>query len=69
MNSIFPENDWEEKEVNQLARATPAAIAPKAARATISLRRHAAIPFEPGAGPDTAGVFHIAENVGSRYAG
>jgi hypothetical protein len=44
MNSIFPENGWEEKEVNQVALAVLAAIPPKAARATISLRRHAAIP-------------------------
>jgi hypothetical protein len=44
MGSIFPENDWEEKDVNQVALAVLAAIRLKAARATISLRRHAKIP-------------------------
>jgi hypothetical protein len=44
MSSIFPENDWEEKDVNHMALAVLAAIRLKAARPTIGLRRHAEIP-------------------------
>jgi hypothetical protein len=43
-DAIFPENDWQEKDVNQLALGSAGTIGLKAARATISLRRHAEIP-------------------------